>query len=140
MVGMWEAYKLLFTNYINFGGKSSRAEYWWVYLINLIIGIVLFMLSIVLFTAILKDLSGAILGVVIGYFLDSIYGLIILIPSIALAVRRYRDAGVSPWWLLVLSIASIILIFMSHLSMIFYFIGILISLISLVITILPSKQ
>lgn len=140
MVGMWEAYKLLFTNYINFSGKSSRAEYWWVQLINFIIEIILFILSVIVFTSIIKDASGILIGLIIGYLLVSIYGLVILIPSIALAVRRYRDAGVSPWWLLVIAISSFMLLIMSDLSNIFYIIGMIISMIGLVITILPSKK
>lgn len=140
MVGMWEAYKLLFTNYINFSGKSSRAEYWWVQLINFVIGILLLVLSTIIFTTIIKDASGLLIGFVIGYLLVSIYGLVILIPSIALTVRRYRDAGVSPWWFLVIALSSFILTMMAHLSGIFYTIGLVISIIGLVITILPSKK
>lgn len=140
MVGMWEAYKLLFTNYINFSGKSSRAEYWWVYLVNLMIEVLLFILSLIVFTALTKDATGILIGFIIGYLLASMYGLIILIPSVALATRRYRDAGVSPWWLLILSLAAIILAVLSNISNIFYYMAVFISIISLVITILPSKQ
>ncbi|TPR19491.1 DUF805 domain-containing protein [Apilactobacillus timberlakei] len=140
MVGMWEAYKLLFTNYINFGGKSSRAEYWWVYLVNLIIGILLFILSVAVFMFINKDGYGILMGIIVGYLLTSIYSLIILIPSIALSVRRYRDVGISPWWFLVIVVASFIFLIMSNLANIFYIMGIIISMVGLVITILPSKK
>ncbi|GAA6236519.1 DUF805 domain-containing protein [Apilactobacillus micheneri] len=140
MVGMWEAYKLLFTNYINFSGKSSRAEYWWVQLINFIIEILLLILSIFLITFTSNGGMSVLIGVIVGYLLVSIYGLVILIPSIALTVRRYRDAGVSPWWFLVIALASFILVMMDHLSGVFYTIGLVISIIGLVITILPSKK
>ncbi|TPR13147.1 DUF805 domain-containing protein [Apilactobacillus timberlakei] len=140
MVGIWEAYKLLFTNYTNFGGKSSRAEYWWVYLVNLIIGILLFILSVAVFMFINKDGYGILMGIIVGYLLTSIYSLIILIPSIALSVRRYRDVGISPWWFLVIVVASFIFLIMSNLANIFYIMGIIISMVGLVITILPSKK
>lgn len=139
MVGMWEAYKLLFTNYINFGGKSSRAEYWWVQLINFIISIVVLFLFAVLF-GIMMSGKGIIFGIILGVIIFSIYGLVILIPSIALIFRRYRDAGVSPWWLIVTALLPYILTIVSKEAGILYYIAIILSLISLVITILPSKK
>ena len=39
-MGMMEAIELFFKNYTNFEGRSRRAEYWWVILANLIIGLI----------------------------------------------------------------------------------------------------
>jgi uncharacterized membrane protein YhaH (DUF805 family) len=37
-------------------------------------------------------------------FLSAIYGLVVLIPALALSVRRLHDTNRSGWWLLVLFI------------------------------------
>ena len=37
MVSFPDAIKLFFSRYVDFQGRSTRAEYWWVYLFNLII-------------------------------------------------------------------------------------------------------
>ena len=79
-VGLFEATKLFFTRYADFNGRSRRSEYWWA---NLSIGI----LGAIV-TAILGEMSG-------------IWSLAILIPSIAICVRRLHDIGKSGWWYLV---------------------------------------
>ncbi len=73
-VGFGEALKRGFSNYANFNGRASRSEYWWWALSTIICCIP-----------------------ILGW----IYGLAILVPSIALGVRRLHDTGRSGWWLLV---------------------------------------
>lgn len=34
---MINAYKNFFKGYVDFSGRSTRAEYWWIYLTNLIL-------------------------------------------------------------------------------------------------------
>ncbi|MBQ5675759.1 MAG: DUF805 domain-containing protein [Lachnospiraceae bacterium] len=70
-------------NYAKFDGRARRKEYWMFVLGNFIIGFVL----------------GFILGIIgaptyIGY----IYSLAVLVPSIAVAVRRLHDIGKSGVW------------------------------------------
>lgn len=40
-IGFGEAVKLFFKNYVNFNGRATRSEYWWVYLFNIIVYTVL---------------------------------------------------------------------------------------------------
>ena len=40
-IGFGEAVKLFFKNYVNFSGRATRSEYWWVYLFNNIVYMVL---------------------------------------------------------------------------------------------------
>ena len=73
-------------NYAKFDGRARRKEYWMFVLGNFIIGFVL----------------GFILGIIgaptyIGY----IYSLAVLVPSIAVAVRRLHDIGKSGVWYLI---------------------------------------
>lgn len=76
------AIKMFFANYFNFKGRSTRAEYWWVYLFTLIVAIVL-------------SFFGK-----YGSTLSGIFSLAILIPNLALTVRRLHDTGRSGYWLL----------------------------------------
>ena len=92
---MIKAYKEFFVRYFDFKGKTGLAGYWWVVLINVIISVVL-----------------GVLGN-FGSVVSSIYSLVILIPGIAVVVRRLRDAGKSPFnlfWLLLPIVGWIILI------------------------------
>src|SRR5437899_1593476 len=72
--------------YAVFSGRARRKEYWMFFLFNLIIGLVL----------------GVIEGVAGGPgVLESLYGLAVLIPGIAVSVRRLHDTNRSGWWLLI---------------------------------------
>lgn len=85
-VSFGEAIPLFFKNYTNFSGRSTRSEYWWFVLFNVLIGI-----AIIIIGVIAEPLS------YIGY----IWELAILVPSLALAIRRLHDIGKSGWWLLI---------------------------------------
>jgi len=76
---MLEAYKKFLSNYANFNGRSSRSDYWYVFLVNFIIGFVL---------GLLGDL---------GVILSSLYSIAVFIPSLALIVRRLHDINKSGW-------------------------------------------
>lgn len=71
--------------FAQFNGRARRSEYWYFVLFNLIVSLGLGMVDV--FTG---------LG-----FLSGLYGLIAIIPSIAVGVRRLHDTGKSGLWLLV---------------------------------------
>lgn len=73
-------------------GRAQRAEYWYFFLINLLVGIVLVIVDSI--TGTFHDTSG--LGLLSG-----LYYLAVLIPGVAVSVRRLHDTGRSGWWLLV---------------------------------------
>lgn len=78
--------------YTVFTGRARRKEYWMFFLFNLI---VLFVLSAVdAMTGTLSEASG--LGLLSG-----IYALGVLLPTIAVAIRRLHDTNRSGWWLLI---------------------------------------
>lgn len=95
--------KVVRDNYANFQGRARRQEYWMYALINLIIVIILSMFDTLLFS------SG-------NNFISGIYSLAVLLPGIAVSVRRLHDTDRSGWWLLLTFIpivgVIILLIFM----------------------------
>ncbi|MUU79710.1 DUF805 domain-containing protein [Winogradskyella endarachnes] len=84
--------KVVRDNYANFTGRARRQEYWMFVLFN-----ILFAFATVLVAGALVALTeiGAFAGL---YF---IYILGIIIPSLAVAVRRLHDIGKSGWFYLV---------------------------------------
>ena len=88
--------KVVRDNYANFSGRAQRVEYWMFLLINVVISVVL---AIVEQTAGLTSEPNA-LGQTQGY-LTPIYSLIVLIPSLAVTVRRLHDVGKSGWLILI---------------------------------------
>lgn len=79
-----ENYKNVLSKYAQFEGKATRSEYWYFVLANLIIAIILGIIS-----GIIGDETG---------ILSLIYGLIVFLPTLAVAVRRLHDIGKSGWW------------------------------------------
>ena len=78
-------YLKVLQNYATFKGRASRSEYWYFVLFNIIFSIALSYVS----------------GVVNLPILYTIYSLALLIPSIAVAVRRMHDVGKSGWFILI---------------------------------------
>ncbi len=78
--------------YADFSGRAPRAEYWWFYLL-IIVGYAI--------TMILDSMLG--LGGSVGPYgiLLVVFGLAILVPSLAAGVRRLHDTDRSGWWMLI---------------------------------------
>ncbi|AVF37224.1 DUF805 domain-containing protein [Rahnella sikkimica] len=72
-------------NYATFSGRAKRREYWWFVLFNWLIS-----MAIGLIAGLLGD----------PFIMIIIYTAFILVPSLALSVRRNHDAGYSGWWIL----------------------------------------
>lgn len=85
-------YLKVLKQYADFNGRARRTEYWMFVLFNTIFIIVAIILDNILGTAI-EDV-----GYGLFYFL---YALAVLIPSLAVAVRRLHDIGKSGWMILI---------------------------------------
>ena len=72
--------------YAVFNGRARRKEYWMFFFFNILIGTVL---------GIIDGVAG-----LVG-LLGGLYALALLIPGIAVSVRRLHDTGRSGWWLLI---------------------------------------
>ena len=103
---MFKAYKKYWMGYFDFTGRSSRSDYWLAVLANTIVTIILFTVVIV---AILFDRPDSDYHIILNllYGLAMVYFFATYIPSIALQVRRLRDAGFH-WALIFLRYAPVI--------------------------------
>ena len=97
---MIDAYKNFFKNYAEFTGRSTRPDYWWVWLGNLILSIPFWIIYFytVFLSAVMDSVSNSaseatfmVFGLVAIIY--AVFYLAILVPTIALSVRRLRDAG-----------------------------------------------
>ena len=94
-----------FSNYFNFNSRSSRSEFWF------------FQLFLFIASAVVGLADGIITSTLgIPLFLQVVWGLFTLIPSISIAVRRLHDIDKSGWWLLL----HIIILFGSIVLLIFH--------------------
>ncbi len=74
---------VILKNYVNFEGRATRAEFWWFFLFNFIIGCIL-------------SLFGK-----VGNVLSGVWSLAILLPQLGLGVRRLHDINKSGWYWLI---------------------------------------
>lgn len=79
-------------NYAVFEGRSRRKEYWYFFLFNILAGI-----AIGIIVSLTSALSGA--GSTPLDVISGIYNVAMLVPSIAVGIRRMHDTGHSGWWL-----------------------------------------
>ncbi|MGH7840618.1 MAG: DUF805 domain-containing protein [Candidatus Binataceae bacterium] len=77
-MGFFEAIQTCFTKYVVFEGRARRAEYWWFFLFNLIVSAV-------------GRLSP---------LLSAIVSLALILPNLAVNMRRLHDVDRSGWYLL----------------------------------------
>ncbi|HCW08726.1 MAG TPA: DUF805 domain-containing protein [Cytophagales bacterium] len=78
--------------YAVFSGRARRKEYWYFFLFNIIISIVL---------AVIDAATGSFSPEAGMGLLGGIYTLVVLIPGIAVLVRRLHDTERSGWWFLI---------------------------------------
>lgn len=72
-VGFGEAIKLFFVNYVNFTGRSTASEYWYAYLFNFLVALCTSWIPVV----------------------GTLISLGLIIPGLAVGIRRLHDTGKS---------------------------------------------
>jgi len=78
-------YLKVLQNYAEFNGRARRSEYWYFALFSTIISLGLTFLG----------------GMFNTELLANIYSLAVLVPSIAVGIRRMHDVGKSGWFILI---------------------------------------
>jgi len=91
-MGFGEAIQSCFRQYVGFSGRARRSEYWWFALFGLIVGIVANLIDTMLGTM-SEDTNIGVIG--------TIASLALLLPSLAVAVRRLHDTSRTGWWILI---------------------------------------
>jgi len=84
-MGFADAVRSVLTQYATFSGRARRSEYWYFYLAYVL-------------AAVVAAIIDAMLDVT---FVGIVLTLALVIPSLAVAVRRLHDVGKSGWWLLI---------------------------------------
>ncbi len=75
--------------YADFNGRASRVEFWMFTLISIIVSLLLFLID-------RQIMPGSSIQL-----LYTLYSLAVLVPSLAITVRRFHDTGRSGWWMLI---------------------------------------
>lgn len=101
--GFFETYFIdtLIRKYTNFSGITSRKEFW---LTCVAMAIIYFGIEGLCMLIIGCGGSG---GLVVGVVISGLLVLALLLPTLAISCRRLRDAGFSPWFVLVSLIPGI---------------------------------
>ncbi|WP_028113236.1 DUF805 domain-containing protein [Ferrimonas kyonanensis] len=101
-------YLTVLKKYAVFRGRARRREYWFFVLFNVLIAIALALVDTSMGTFDPETGTG---------LLGALYSLAVLIPTLAVAVRRLHDTDRSGWWLLLLLIpivgVIVLLVFMA---------------------------
>jgi uncharacterized membrane protein YhaH (DUF805 family) len=82
-----------FANYINFNGRAVRSEFWWWQLFTLLVAFAAGMVDGAL------DLNADVIS--------DLWALAILLPTLAVSVRRLHDIDMSGWWIFIMMVPLI---------------------------------
>ena len=96
-----EAIKNGFQNYANFRGVASRSEFWYWTLFTVLVS---------LGTSIVDSAIGLALDMQAFTLVNTLGSLALLLPGLAVAVRRFHDAGFSAWWYSIPQVATLVVL------------------------------
>ena len=155
---MFTAYKKFWTHYADFEGKSTRPEYWWSVLCNVLITLPFGMIAFgSILTAIFNIVQQAVyyreelgefdpsvfiasLGsTFIIIILLSIFWIATLVPNLAIIVRRLRDAGYH-WAFIFLYVAPVLLMWVPLLNILAVLAMLPCSIALIVLLCMPTKE
>ena len=96
-MNMAESVKHVLGNYATFSGRAARSEFWW------------WVLALILLQIVTSIIDGAVIAPMLGFEsfepdagqpLSLLVALALLLPCIAVSVRRLHDLDRSGWWYL----------------------------------------
>jgi uncharacterized membrane protein YhaH (DUF805 family) len=95
---MGSAVRTVFSKYATFSGRASRSEFWWWVLFGVIVALVAAAIDYALGFGASRHGGGPV---------SAIWSLAILLPGLAVTVRRLHDIGRSGWWYFIVLIPLI---------------------------------
>lgn len=98
-VGFGEAIKRAYSRYATFSGRASLSEYWWFYLLQVLVTIPLTALGFLIPTQVSSGstTSFATANIVVSG-IANLWSLGNLLPVLAISWRRLHDTNKSGWW------------------------------------------
>ena len=87
------AVRTCWSKYVDFSGRARRSEYWYFALFSFLVGLATNIIDAILGT----DYDGA----TTGGLINTVAGLALFLPGLAVAVRRLHDTDRSGWWILI---------------------------------------
>lgn len=89
------AARTVFSKYATFEGRASRGEFWWWLLLNVVVFAACYILALILIFSAARFGLGAALSLPGGLLIVAalLWELAVLVPGLAVLVRRLRDAG-----------------------------------------------
>ncbi|CEL90843.1 DUF805 domain-containing protein [Streptococcus sanguinis] len=89
---MIKAYKNFLKGYVDFSGRSTRSDYWWIYLTNFFLGVFLYVATYSTLISNPNSIEAVKTANSLTYF-SIFWFLVFFLPGLALTIRRLRDAG-----------------------------------------------
>lgn len=108
-MGFQDAIRTCFSKYATFSGRAARSEFWWFFLFLLLGNILFSIIDGAIFGSTMEGQQITVLG--------AIFSLAVILPSIAVGVRRLHDKDMSGWWYLL-----ILLPILGALVLLFFFV------------------
>ena len=104
-MGFGQAIATCFGKYASFTGRARRSEFWWFWLFNIIVTVILnivdniagLMIGLGSYTFDVNDGQAIIDNPSIGA-LSTIWALIVFLPFLSVTIRRLHDTDRSGWW------------------------------------------
>lgn len=127
MLGFFEGFGMYWTRYFDFKGRSQRSEFWWSF-----VGLTI--------------LTGIIAGITnindrIGKMVYLIFTIVTFIPNLSQYARRFRDIGINPKWIILTYGLPLLLIeVINYLQWYIQLLDILLVLVDMGLSALPSKD
>ncbi len=109
MVGFGEAISLYYRNFVNFEGRATRSEFWWPFLMQMIvhIGLMVAFVAMIDFAAAEGDeISRTSVNILIAWLL---FWVMNILPNLSVAARRFHDLGQTGWMVLVFALLNAII-------------------------------
>lgn len=105
-MGPVAAVRSVLRQYATFTGRARRSEYWWFALAFAVPYGVLYVIGAAL------SAQEAYVGSILAFGLALVLALGLLVPSLAVGVRRLHDTGRSGWWVLLslVPVVSLVLV------------------------------
>lgn len=88
---MIDAYKKFWKGYVDFTGRSTRPEFWWPILCHFLVIILILCTALLIETVLNSEIGGSLSTAFSSLMV--VYYIAILLPSLAIQVRRLRDGG-----------------------------------------------